>query len=82
MSKRQKKQNHLSSVHAALRVSSCYVLLHLNFGIVHCSLHSYKKGGVASGFNHVDTNVYNVMRLLHVKGKKHVTATEVCRVEY
>ncbi|KAK2886524.1 villin-1 isoform X1 [Channa argus] len=37
----------------------------------------YKKGGVASGFNHIDTNVYNVLRLLHVKGKKHVTATEV-----
>ncbi|XP_040921286.1 villin-1 [Toxotes jaculatrix] len=37
----------------------------------------YKKGGVASGFNHVDTNVYNVLRLLHVKGRKHVTATEV-----
>uniref|UniRef100_A0AAQ5YIR8 Gelsolin-like domain-containing protein n=1 Tax=Amphiprion ocellaris TaxID=80972 RepID=A0AAQ5YIR8_AMPOC len=39
----------------------------------------YKKGGVASGFHHVDTNVYNVLRLLHVKGRKHVTATEVCR---
>uniref|UniRef100_A0A672GP03 Villin-like n=1 Tax=Salarias fasciatus TaxID=181472 RepID=A0A672GP03_SALFA len=37
----------------------------------------YKKGGVASGFNHVDTNAYNVLRLLHVKGRKHVTATEV-----
>uniref|UniRef100_A0A3Q1HWR2 Villin-like n=1 Tax=Acanthochromis polyacanthus TaxID=80966 RepID=A0A3Q1HWR2_9TELE len=37
----------------------------------------YKKGGVASGFDHVDTNVYNVLRLLHVKGRKHVTATEV-----
>uniref|UniRef100_A0A7N8X779 Villin-like n=1 Tax=Mastacembelus armatus TaxID=205130 RepID=A0A7N8X779_9TELE len=37
----------------------------------------YKKGGVASGFHHVDTNVYNVLRLLHIKGRKHVTATEV-----
>ncbi|KAM9337040.1 villin-1 [Symphorus nematophorus] len=37
----------------------------------------YKKGGVGSGFHHVDTNVYNVLRLLHVKGRKHVTATEV-----
>ncbi|MEQ2235386.1 hypothetical protein ILYODFUR_001840, partial [Ilyodon furcidens] len=37
----------------------------------------YKKGGVASGLNHVDTNVYNVLRLLHVKGRKHVSATEV-----
>ncbi|XP_059827690.1 advillin [Hypanus sabinus] len=37
----------------------------------------YKKGGVASGFKHVETNVYNIRRLLHVKGKKKVTATEV-----
>ncbi|XP_028289758.1 villin-1 isoform X2 [Gouania willdenowi] len=37
----------------------------------------YKKGGVASGFQHVDTNVYNILRLLHVKGRKCVTATEV-----
>uniref|UniRef100_A0AAX7V8Z9 HP domain-containing protein n=1 Tax=Astatotilapia calliptera TaxID=8154 RepID=A0AAX7V8Z9_ASTCA len=37
----------------------------------------YKKGGVASGFNHVETNAYNVLRLLHVKGRKDVTATEV-----
>ncbi|XP_060108858.1 advillin [Heteronotia binoei] len=37
----------------------------------------YKKGGVASGMNHVETNVYNVKRLLHVKGKRNVTATEV-----
>ncbi|TNN88275.1 Villin-1 [Liparis tanakae] len=37
----------------------------------------YKKGGVASGFQHVETNVYNVLRLLHVKGRKHVTAAEV-----
>lgn len=58
------------------------VLLHLNFGNTHWSLHSYKKGGVASGFHHVDTNVYNILRLLHVKGRKHVTAMEVGRVEY
>ena len=35
------------------------------------------KGGVASGFKHVETNQYDVRRLLHVKGKKAVTATEV-----
>lgn len=46
-----------------------------------CSLlpNSYKKGGVASGFKHVETNMYNIKRLLHVKGKKHVSATEVSR---
>ncbi|KAM8881902.1 villin-1 isoform 2-T2 [Synchiropus picturatus] len=37
----------------------------------------YKKGGVASGFKHVVTNSYNVLRLLHVKGRKNVIATEV-----
>nr|XP_056712959.1 villin-like protein [Euleptes europaea] len=37
----------------------------------------YKKGGIASGFKHVETNIYNIKRLLHVKGKKHVSATEV-----
>uniref|UniRef100_A0A8C9TX17 Villin like n=1 Tax=Scleropages formosus TaxID=113540 RepID=A0A8C9TX17_SCLFO len=37
----------------------------------------YKKGGVESGFRHVDTNVYNILRLLHIKGMKNITATEV-----
>ncbi|XP_036425180.1 villin-1 [Colossoma macropomum] len=37
----------------------------------------YKKGGVASGMKQVETNIYNVRRLLHVKGKKHVVAGEV-----
>ncbi|XP_075055429.1 advillin [Mixophyes fleayi] len=37
----------------------------------------YKKGGVASGMKHVDTNTYDVKRLLHVKGKRNVTASEV-----
>uniref|UniRef100_A0A671SJ03 Villin-1-like n=1 Tax=Sinocyclocheilus anshuiensis TaxID=1608454 RepID=A0A671SJ03_9TELE len=36
----------------------------------------YKKGGVGSGFTHVEANVYNIQRLLHVKGTKHVTARE------
>ncbi|MEE6488855.1 hypothetical protein FKM82_015415 [Ascaphus truei] len=37
----------------------------------------YKNGGVASGMKQVETNSYNVKRLLHVKGKKNVTAGEV-----
>ncbi|XP_073686433.1 advillin [Garra rufa] len=37
----------------------------------------YKKGGAGSGFTHVESNVYNIQRLLHVKGTKHVTAREV-----
>ncbi|XP_041329035.1 villin-1 [Pyrgilauda ruficollis] len=37
----------------------------------------YKKGGVASGMKHAETNTYNVQRLLHVKGKKNVVAGEV-----
>lgn len=57
----------------------CFIALELWFLI---SSTSYKKGGVASGFDHVDTNAYNVLRLLHVKGRKHVIATEVWRVEF
>ncbi|XP_018408090.1 PREDICTED: villin-1 [Nanorana parkeri] len=37
----------------------------------------YKNGGVASGMKQVETNSYNVKRLLHVKGKKNVLAGEV-----
>uniref|UniRef100_A0A3Q3CJ21 Advillin n=1 Tax=Haplochromis burtoni TaxID=8153 RepID=A0A3Q3CJ21_HAPBU len=37
----------------------------------------YKKGGVASGMRHTETNTYDVKRLLHVKGKKRVIAKEV-----
>ncbi|XP_034441046.1 advillin [Hippoglossus hippoglossus] len=37
----------------------------------------YKKGGVASGMRHTETNSYDVKRLLHVKGKKRVIAREV-----
>ena len=38
---------------------------------------SYRKGGPASALKHVETNVYNVQRLLHIRGRKHVSATEV-----
>lgn len=38
---------------------------------------SYRKGGRASALKHVETNVYNVQRLLHIRGRKHVSATEV-----
>ncbi|XP_072366613.1 scinderin-like isoform X1 [Scyliorhinus torazame] len=37
----------------------------------------YKEGGVASGFEHVVTNEANVKRLLHVKGRRNVKASEV-----
>ncbi|XP_068165981.1 gelsolin-like [Antennarius striatus] len=37
----------------------------------------YKKGGVASGFNHVLTNDVQAQRLLHVKGRRTIRATEV-----
>ncbi|KAK9529182.1 hypothetical protein VZT92_013295 [Zoarces viviparus] len=36
-----------------------------------------KKGGVASGMRHTETNSYDVQRLLRVKGKKRVMANEV-----
>ncbi|XP_067892908.1 scinderin like b [Heterodontus francisci] len=37
----------------------------------------YKEGGIASGFAHVITNDINVKRLLHVKGRRNVRASEV-----
>ncbi|XP_035243065.1 advillin [Anguilla anguilla] len=37
----------------------------------------YKKGGISSGMKHTETNSYDIKRLLHVKGKKRVTAMEV-----
>ncbi|KAF5909401.1 gelsolin-like, partial [Clarias magur] len=37
----------------------------------------YKQGGVASGFQHVVTNDMNVKRLLHVKGRRVIRATEI-----
>lgn len=41
------------------------------------SLLSYRKGGLASALKHVETNMYNIRRLLRIKGRKHVSATEV-----
>ncbi|XP_056095393.1 advillin [Rhinichthys klamathensis goyatoka] len=37
----------------------------------------YKSGGVSSGMSHVETNTYDIQRLLHVKGRRKVTGTEV-----
>lgn len=37
----------------------------------------YQKGGVASGFQHVVTNDMSVKRLLHIKGRRVIRATEV-----
>ncbi|XP_057560679.1 villin-like protein isoform X2 [Hippopotamus amphibius kiboko] len=37
----------------------------------------YRKGGLASALKHVETNVYNIQRLLRVRAGKHVSATEV-----
>lgn len=38
---------------------------------------SYRKGGLASALKHVETDMYNIQRLLHIRGRKHVSATEV-----
>lgn len=50
--------------------------------VKHMSLYilSYKSGGVSTGMNHVETNTYNIQRLLHVKGKRKVTGTEVSKL--
>ncbi|XP_038646094.1 villin-1 [Scyliorhinus canicula] len=37
----------------------------------------YKQGGVATGMKHVETNTFDVKRLIHVKGRKNVCAGEV-----
>ncbi|XP_076773782.1 villin-like protein isoform X5 [Arvicanthis niloticus] len=37
----------------------------------------YRKGGRASALKLVETNMYSVQRLLHIRGRKHVSATEV-----
>ncbi|KAM5280060.1 villin-like protein [Ctenodactylus gundi] len=37
----------------------------------------YRKGGPASDLRHIETNMYNIQRLLHIRGRKHVSATEV-----
>ncbi|XP_058146579.1 villin-like protein [Dasypus novemcinctus] len=37
----------------------------------------YRKGGLASGLKHVETNIYGIQRLLHIRARKHVSATEV-----
>lgn len=41
------------------------------------STHRIRKGGVASGMKQVETNSYDIQRLLHVKGKRNVVAGEV-----
>ncbi|XP_076001281.1 scinderin like b isoform X2 [Genypterus blacodes] len=41
------------------------------------SVINYQKGGVASGFQHVVTNNMKERRLLHVKGRRTIRATEV-----
>ncbi|XP_060948749.1 adseverin [Limanda limanda] len=38
---------------------------------------TYKTGGVASGFHHVVTNDLSAQRLLHIKGRRVVRATQV-----
>ncbi|GAB1294795.1 Villin-like protein [Apodemus speciosus] len=37
----------------------------------------YRKGGRASALKLAETSMYNVQRLLHIRGRKHVSATEV-----
>lgn len=38
---------------------------------------SYRKGGLPSDLKHMDTNMYGIQRLLRIRGRKHVSATEV-----
>ncbi|XP_037703277.1 LOW QUALITY PROTEIN: villin-like protein [Choloepus didactylus] len=52
------------------RESDCF-LSYFRQGII------YRKGGLASDLKHVETNMYSIQRLLHIKARKHVSATEV-----
>ncbi|XP_060163299.1 villin-like protein isoform X6 [Globicephala melas] len=36
----------------------------------------YRKGGLASALKHVETNLYNIQRLLHIRAGKHMSASE------
>lgn len=56
--------------HSLLHVAVCFYT-----GL--CSLLSYRKGGPGSDCKHVETNMYNIQRLLHIIGRKHVSAAEV-----
>lgn len=59
------------------KVTILHHLQTINYKNHHPVLFSIKKGGVASGMRHTETNTYDVKRLLHVKGKKRVIAKEV-----
>nr|XP_020038078.1 villin-like protein [Castor canadensis] len=37
----------------------------------------YRKGGLPSDLKHVETSMYDLQRLLHIKARKHISATEV-----
>ncbi|EHB00375.1 Villin-like protein [Heterocephalus glaber] len=37
----------------------------------------YREGGPGPDLKHVETNMYNIQRLLHIIGRKHVSATQV-----
>lgn len=58
-------------MHALLRTQQSTVLCGAPFPP------QLQKGGLASALKHVETDMYNVQRLLRVRGRKHVSATEV-----
>ncbi|VFV38075.1 villin-like isoform 1 [Lynx pardinus] len=70
-----------AEVHARVRLSTRtlppHVCAHVFVHTFHIRLHTYRRGGLASALTHVETNLYNIQRLLHIRGRKHVSAAEV-----
>lgn len=64
-------------VHLWFYVFLCLVRSLISFCFVFCLPPTDQAGGVASGLNHVLTNDLTAKRLLHVKGRRVVRATEV-----
>lgn len=62
------------------RCSYSEPLSEVHYKLYFSVLFSYKKGGIASGMRHTETNAYDIQRLLHVKGKKRIIAKEVRHV--
>ncbi|KAB0399950.1 hypothetical protein E2I00_012626, partial [Balaenoptera physalus] len=61
----------------ALAWLQAYHCLHIRSHVGPHALLSYRKGGLASALKHVETNVYNIQRLLRIRAGKHVSASEV-----
>ncbi|KAE8282378.1 Adseverin Gelsolin-like protein Scinderin [Larimichthys crocea] len=76
------------NLHGNFYIGDAYVILytikqrltfayHLHYWLVMIDFDDPQAGGVASGFHHVVTNDLSAQRLLHIKGRRVVRATQV-----